>query len=72
MDAHHAPSNDRGVREHIDTLNQKHFGDNKLFTDKSAMEAHARKGVRNKLREKRQSKYRDHKHHQTRQRNGEL
>jgi hypothetical protein len=75
MDAVHHEANQQagGVREHIDSLNKKHFGDkNKLFRDKDQMEAHARKGVRNKLREKRQAKYRDEKMHQTRERNGDL
>mmetsp|Transcript_17210 Transcript_17210/g.28803 ORF Transcript_17210/g.28803 Transcript_17210/m.28803 type:complete len:123 (-) Transcript_17210:1927-2295(-) len=72
MDAHHVNKNIDGVREHIDTLNDKYFGKKKLFTEKDQMEAHARKGVRNKLREKRQAEYKEHKRHATRIRNGEL
>lgn len=72
MDAHHAKKNVDGVREHVDTLNDKYFGKKKLFTEKEQMEAHARKGVRNKLREKRQAEYKEHKKHATRIRNGEL
>ena len=74
MDAQHAnpPRGRDGVREHIDFLNDKHFGEKKLFRHKDQMEAHARKGVRNKLGEKRQAQYREQKKHQTRVRNGEL
>lgn len=72
MDAYHATKEPVGVREHIDSLNGQYFGKKKLFTEKNQMEAHARKGLRNKLREKREAKYKEHKVHATRIRNGEL
>jgi hypothetical protein len=72
MDEFHVNNEVEGVREHVDSLNEKYFGKKKLFTEKSQREAHARKGVKNKLREKRQAEYREHKLHSTRIRNGEL
>jgi hypothetical protein len=74
MDAHHAAKEEDGggVREHIDFLNDKYFGKNKLFKGKTHMEAHARKGMRNKMHEKRQAQYKDQKKHATRIRNGDL
>ena len=73
MDAQHEGANrEKGVREHVDELNQKFFGKNKLFRNKDHLEAHARKGMRNQLHSKRKAMYREHKHHQTRLQNGEL